>query len=388
MVTFFDQLVKYMSGPGRQEIAMKRSWHRISRFSRWLIVGCITVLIVARLALPSIVERYVNRKLDEIPSYNGQIGEVDIHLWRGAYTVHRINIVKTSETGPVPFFSAEQVSFSVQWSELFHGKLVSEIEVDAGKLNFVKGETKEESQVKVEKDWTAVVKDLAPFQINRFAFRDSELSFRDFTSTPKVDLYITNMFLLATNFHNSRAIATNLPAGLWVTGKSLGNGELKLEMRLDPFASKPTFDLDLELRDADLVSLNEMLRAYAKIDVKQGRASIFSEVVAKEGNFEGYVTPLLEDLQIVDLKEDGKNPLKLAWESFVSAMVHLFKNHPKDRLGTRIPVSGSFDNPKISIWSAFINVFHNFVSAFPAYVEGSLSPEDLNKMQDKPAAKK
>ncbi len=99
------------------------------------------------------------------------------------------------------------------------------------------------------------------------------------------------------------------------------------------------------------------------------------------------MTPELQDLDIVDLKQD-KNPVKLAWESFISAMVHLFKNHSENRLATKIPIHGTFDNPKVGLFSAFLNVFHNFVSAFPAHVEGTISPKDLKKMQDKPEEKK
>ncbi len=158
-------------------------------------------------------------------------------------------------------------------------------------------------------------------------------------------------------------------------------------MDLNPFATRPTFTLAAELREMDLVALNEMLNAYAKVDVSKGRMSIFSEVAAHDGNFEGYVTPLLEDIKLLDLKKD-KNPVKLVWESFAAALVHLFKNHPKDRFGTKIPIHGSFDNPQVSVWAAFANVFHNFISAFPSAVEGSITPENLNKMQEKNPRKK
>ncbi len=69
------------------------------------------LLIAFRLALPSLVERYVNRKLSELPSYNGHIGEVDIHLYRGAYSIHHIEVVKKTGQVSVPFFSARAVDF-------------------------------------------------------------------------------------------------------------------------------------------------------------------------------------------------------------------------------------------------------------------------------------
>lgn len=366
---------------------VKSGWHGLSRVTQIILLCLVVLLVGLRLALPSLVERFVNRKLNEMPNYRGKIGEVDIHLYRGAYSIHHIDISKIEGQVPIPFFTARVVDFSVQWMELFHGSIVAELEVDGAKLDFVKGETPAESQTKVDKNWTDVVKDLAPFDLNRFVIRHSEVWFRDVTTQPKVDLFITNLFVLGTNFNNAREVSTNLPAGLWVTGRSLGGGELKIEAHINPFAAKPTFDYNAELRNADLTALNEMLRAYARIDLTRGRLSIFSEMAAKDGAFAGYVTPLLEDLKFLDLKQD-KNPVKIVWESFVAAVVHLFKNHPTDRAGTKIPISGSFDNPSISIWGAFVNVFRNFVSAFPAHVEGSISEEDLRKMQKELPPKK
>jgi hypothetical protein len=66
-----------------------------------------------RIALPHIVRKYVNKKLDEMPEYDGRIGDVDIHLWRGAYSIQGIEIIKTEGDVPVPFFSSRRVMFSV-----------------------------------------------------------------------------------------------------------------------------------------------------------------------------------------------------------------------------------------------------------------------------------
>jgi hypothetical protein len=70
-------------------------------------------LIGLRIALPHIVRKYVNKKLDEMPEYDGRIGDVDIRLWRGAYSIQGIEIIKTEGDVPVPFFSSRRVTFSV-----------------------------------------------------------------------------------------------------------------------------------------------------------------------------------------------------------------------------------------------------------------------------------
>ena len=72
----------------------------------WAVAILLVALLVARAMLPIWVRDYVNRKLSEIDGYKGHVTDVDIHLWRGAYSIHGVDIRKTSGNVPVPFFSA------------------------------------------------------------------------------------------------------------------------------------------------------------------------------------------------------------------------------------------------------------------------------------------
>src|SRR5688500_12074905 len=187
-------------------------WTRRKKISLGIVATFLVALIALRLALPSMVQRYVNQKLDEIPEYDGSIGDVDIHLIRGAYSIDDIDIEKTTGAVPVPFFAARTVDFSISWKDIFDGALVGEITVFECSLNFVRGETKEESQTSIDKTWLEVVKDLFPFRINRFAIQRGSIWFHDFGTEPKVDVYMTNLMALCTNLYNTRNLSTELPA--------------------------------------------------------------------------------------------------------------------------------------------------------------------------------
>src|SRR4051812_17982014 len=81
--------------------------------SRKILVSVLVVvalLVAARLALPYVVEDYVNRKLAALDSYEGHIGDVDIHLWRGAYSIDDIVIAKKGAKRPVNFFEARRAN--------------------------------------------------------------------------------------------------------------------------------------------------------------------------------------------------------------------------------------------------------------------------------------
>lgn len=339
-------------------------WQRVSRVTRFTFLIIIVLLVAARIALPHFVASYVNRKLDELPEYDGQIAEVDIHLLRGAYSIHGIDIVKTAGKTPVPFVKIKQADLSVEWKELFHGGLVGEIYIDDAQLNFVRAENDQDSQTSVDESWIQVVKDLFPFRINRFVIRDSEVWFHDIQTDPQVDLYINGLFAVATNLTNTRNLNTPLPADFKFEGQTLGNGRVKAHVKADPLASDPTFRLAAELTDLDLVALNELLEAYARINVKRGTFEMFTEIEAEDGAYVGYVKPFMVDLDVFELKKDIKNPLRLAWQAIVAGATQLFKNHPKDQVATRIPVSGTFEQTDVGLLTTIANLLRNaFVEA-------------------------
>src|SRR5437867_416309 len=198
----------------------RRRWRKIGL----AVLGVLVVALVAlRVALPTIVRDYVNRTLSKIPGYRSEVGDIDVNLWRGAYTIHDANVVRTSGKVPVPFFSARKVDLSVEWRELFHRALVGEIELDRPKLNFVKGPTSETSQTRVDSSWQDRVKELFPLRINRLTIEHGELHYRDFYSKPPIDVVINDLHAVARNLTNSRKLSKTLAASIDAEGRPLGD---------------------------------------------------------------------------------------------------------------------------------------------------------------------
>ena len=95
------------------------------RRSRWRVFGVVLLVLVVilgigRAMMPTAVRWYVNRTIDKNPLYEGKIGDIDIHLWRGAYTIHDIRLLKTTGNVPVPFFSAKQLDLAIEWDAILH----------------------------------------------------------------------------------------------------------------------------------------------------------------------------------------------------------------------------------------------------------------------------
>ena len=128
---------------------MRIQWRKIASRRRKLLITLgviVVVLIGARIYLPFGLQRYVNHKLDEIPEYDGHIGDIDVHLWRGAYTIEDIRLIKTTGNVPVPLFASPRVDLAIQWDALMAGEVVGRILMERPELNFVDSDEKGEDQ--------------------------------------------------------------------------------------------------------------------------------------------------------------------------------------------------------------------------------------------------
>ncbi|MBS1659539.1 MAG: DUF748 domain-containing protein [Bacteroidetes bacterium] len=338
------------------------------------ICGALLVaLIVFRLMLPSILLRYVNRQLTLIKGYSGHVDDIDVALIRGAYTIKGIRLDKTDGKVPVPFFSANAIDLSVEWGALFHGSVAAEIEVQHPILNFAKGPTEATSQTKIDKSWTEVVDHLIPFKLNRFEIFNGEIHYRDFYSSPKVDIFTKNVHILAENLSNARHQKELLPSPIEATADVYG-GKATLHMKMDALNKAPTFEAKAELVGLELSNLNPFLQAYGNFDVKQGDISIYTEAAARDYAIKGYTKPIIKDLKVINWQEDKDHPLKLAYKAVISAVTWVFKNHSKDQLATRAEFEGNLKDPDINVWYIVGQLLRNaFIQALYPSLENSIN---------------
>lgn len=353
---------------------------KMPRSTFQILLVVVVLLVALRVALPFLVQWYVNKTLDEMPDYDGRIGEVDIKLWRGAYEIEDIEIVKTTGKVPEPFFSCKRMELSVEWKALFQGAFVGEIFFQSPIITFVQGPTEATTQVGVDKPWLEVIDKLFPLDINRFEVAQGIVRYRDFHSTPKVNLEIDRIEMLATNLTNSLKLSKTLVAKIDISGRVFKESGLKSQIRFDPGTHDPTFDVDLKVNPFPLVQLNDFTKAYAGFDFERGTMELAMELAANEGNLKGYVKPLLDNAAILNLRKDASNPLALVWESLVGGLSRIFRNQPHNRFATKIPIEGTFKDPKVGIWPTIGNVFKNgFIRVFQGDLENTIGLEDAAK---------
>ncbi|UNT12378.1 DUF748 domain-containing protein [Pseudomonas sp. I3-I5] len=352
---------------------------------RWPLIalGSLIVLLVAlQLALPYLVRDYLNEKLADMGDYRGQVSDVDLAWWRGAYTVNGLKIVKTTGKVPVPFLDAPVIDISVSWHSLWYDRaVVAEVAFMRPELNFVDGGDKQNSQTGQGTDWRQQLDKLLPITLNEVVIDDGVLTFHNFNSKPPVTLKATQLQASVRNLTNIRDEAGRRDASF--EARALVAGDAKVESRatFDPFSDFDDFEFRLRATGIELRRLNDFASAYGKFDFKAGHGDVVIEAEATNGRLNGYIKPLLRDVEVFDWQQDvedkDKGLFRSVWEALVGATETVLKNQPKNQFATRVELSGSVRRQNISAFEAFLQILRNgFVQAFSARYERSAPDSD------------
>lgn len=307
--------------------------------------------------------------------YRGHIEDIDLALIRGAYKIDSIylNKIDSATSKETPFFSASLIDLSVEWKALFHGSIVGEVEFKDPVMTFTKDKVEPKTVEKDSTDFRQLLDDFMPLQVNRFAINNGNVKYKDETSKPPVDIALTDLFVIARNLKNSYDSGALLPATVTATA-SVYEGTMSVNLKMNPLAEEPTFDMNAEVKNTNLVLLNEFFKAYAKIDVNKGTFGMYAEVAAKDGGFTGYVKPVVKDLDVLGLEDRKDNFFQKVWESIAGAAGSIFTNPPKDQVATKIPFEGRLDDPKANIWITISNTLRNaFIQAIQPSIDNEIN---------------
>lgn len=354
----------------------KRRAYKKKRYTFPIIL--IIVIIAGRLYLPIWVKKHVNEVLANIPGYYGQVDDIDISLYRGAYTLNHLYLNKITAKSQIPFLNFPESDVSIEWKSLFKGKIVSEIEMYSPELIYVfedqettPPETEGEADVD---DWTKALTNLVPIDINHFEAYDAKVAFVELQTSPNIDLYIDQLHLTAHNLRNVQGKEKTLPSPIWATGVSIGEGKVSLEGNLNLLHEIPDMDLAFSIEDANATALNEFTRHYAGLDFESGSVGMYSEIAIADGYMKGYVKPLLKDSKLIG-KDDGF--LGVLWEGLVGFFKFILKNQGTDTLATRIPIEGDLNNVEAGVWPTVFNIFENaWIKAFRGEVDNDIEFKD------------
>ena len=333
----------------------------------WISLSILIILIIAlRIAAPFLIKNYANKVLcEDIKGYCGSIEDVDLNLYRGAYVIEGVILDEVENNIKTPFVTISKIDISVEWKALLKGAIVGEIEFLEPTINFVKKPGEEEIQAGQDVDWRKTVKDLVPLKINRLAIINGNLKYLEPDAEPVIDLGINQLNLEVTNLNNANNTDGSLVSDFKLTALALNAAPVEATGGIDPFNENGSFDFDFKLENLDITYFNDYLKKYIKVDAETGTFNLFAEVKAKNGDFTGYIKPVINDLKILDIgNENNKNFFVGVWEGIVGLTVRIFENNKKDQVATDIPIEGSLSNPDFQLWPSIRYLFRNaFIQA-------------------------
>ncbi|HEV8609897.1 MAG TPA: DUF748 domain-containing protein [Thermoanaerobaculia bacterium] len=199
-------------------------------------------------------------------------------------------------------------------------------------------------------------------RLDQFHVKNSNLGIVNQVKNPPYRIFVSGANLDVTNLSNHFEQG---PARATLTGRFVGSGAVSARASYRPEKAGPDLDLDVKIEGTQMTALNDVWRAYAKLDVVGGVMSVYSQIRIKNGYITGYVKPIFKDLNIYDPKQDAKKPFfKKLYEGVVEGLGDLLRNKKKDQVATVAQISGPVGNPNSSIWQILGKIIENaFVKA-------------------------
>ena len=283
------------------------------------ILFCIIIaVIIFRLFLPLIVKNHVNKVLNRIPGYHGGVEDIDISLYRGAYVIHGLRLYKNGNKKPMLDFPTTDIS--IEWRALFHGRIVSEVDMDHPVFNYYITPNKlSEKETPRQDDWTKALDKLVPFKINHFTVEDGKFLYADIVESPDINLLIEKISLSATNLGNVVDKSKALPSDVKINAVSFGGGKLGVTAKMNALKKIPDMDVNISLQKSDVTALNTVSKATAGFDFEKGQFELYSEYAINNGYLKGYFKPMFHNIHIMDsLGKPNSSVFKRVWEGVIT----------------------------------------------------------------------
>jgi uncharacterized protein DUF748 len=353
--------------------------------NKLILIGALIVAaaIGFRLWLPFFLRDYVNKNLHQLKDYDGHVEAIHVALWRGAYDINKLVIFKRGTNKNEDFLSVDRLGLAIQWRSLIRGSVVGKAVFEAPTINLIQSTNATDTQLGTDTNWGSALEKLFPFQFNQITVLRGTIKFRAPGINTGDALVLHDINANISNLTNVVDANNAAFASFTLHGELLGKAPLDISGRINPYAPSPTFELDAKLENVQLPQLNPWLKVYANVNADKGSFSMYSSCAAADKKFKGYVKPILREVEIVSIKEDA-NPLQKVWALLVEGVATLLKNQSKDQLATKIPFSGTVENPDAGILETIINVLRNgFIAAFSQSIDQNVRLHDVTGSQQK-----
>jgi hypothetical protein len=357
----------------------KKTWFTV-------IVVTVLLLILASVGAPYAVQYYINQQINQTKGITGQVGDVDLHLYRGAYAVDDIEIYAVDEqSSPKPLLSVKTLDFSLAWSAVLNGNLVTNMVFSQPKIVIYDKDTttpEQNQQVKDERTWIGLANNLVVFSIDTLKIIDGKISLVNQTKKGEIPTYIANINADIKNITNAQNLTKTLVTSVDVKGDLMGEATLTLVGKLDPFSEQANFDFNMEVQRFSVKQIQTVFNVYTPFDIEAGGIDGAMELAAKSNEVNGYAKAGVYDLSIFswreDVEKDDDGLFTIIFEGGADLLSAILENDESQLVAARIPIEGTLDNTDISTFQAVVSVLKNaFFDATKMQVDDIVSYESV-----------
>jgi hypothetical protein len=341
-----------------------------------IVIAVLLILLLIRVAAPPIILSKLNRKLEEISStYRLHVQDLDLSLLRMAYRFEGATArVKASNH---LLFKADAVDVSVSWSELFRGRILTDISLKNVFVNLTK-EVIERTKTMAPADKqvaTQSVHRLFPLRISRIKLENGTVQFGDFVDGSQDPRWrisaIQGAIANLTNLTNrAKAPLTYVT----LQGRLLASSVFKSAGRVNRNVQPIAWELDAEVRDFDLKQTNELARRYVPLTFTAGHLDLFTEVKSTGGKIRGYIKPFFKNVHVLGNSRDFKNLKHFAVEIVTAIGNALLRRSDTQTVATEIAFFEDHGQLKIDKGKAVAKaVQHGFREPIPKGIEEKIN---------------
>ncbi|HEY6879815.1 MAG TPA: DUF748 domain-containing protein [Polyangiales bacterium] len=273
-----------------------------------IVVGALLLLLLSvRLAMPAIIKKVVEAKLETMPGgFQGTLEDVDVRGMGSEIALLDFRITKKNGAVPVPFLHAKEfVLLTVRdgW------KLRTAMRYVQPTFSWVDAESEAKKQLG-PRNVVENLRDRLPFELLYVEVQDGTAHFRNFQTKPDMDLYASHVNVRWDD------LVGCLPPGnaacrsqLTGTARVLKSGSLKLKGR---FARNPEndFHVTAHLRGLRAPELNPFLAQYVKIKMQAGELALDARYDRHGDRHDALLIPLLEGVEVANVEGEDKSFLR------------------------------------------------------------------------------
>lgn len=293
------------------------------------------ILLTIRIAAPIIILQKLNQFLGEFsPNYAVHIKDLDFGILRGAYRFEGVTGFLKNKNEI--FFKGDIIDISLAWRELAHGQVLADAVGDD--IQFIwTPEFKEAitaAPEKAIKDAQTVKKKLFPFRITRIDVRNSIFQYADLPGLPEVQRWkVTD---LNGRLSNVLPTETNPLSLFTAKGTLLGSSTMNVVGHLDQMTEPQRWDVDVELKEFNLVKANDLLKRKLPLTFTTGYLDIYAEAKSENGKIEGSVKPFFKKVDVVERGEHFLGLKHFGIEIGVAAVNLILKNARDQMVATKV----------------------------------------------------